>query len=481
MAYFKAHRRPPGPSKMQPVEHTATHSKCIVIGAGHAGLSVARGLRARGVEPILLEKNEAIGDAWRHRYERLHLHHVTGAMHLPGVKYPDHVPRYLSRLDLADYLGAYAALHSLDVRLGHRVQSLKASDDGWQLDVLTPGSEVPVQFSAEQIVLAAGATGITPNIPNIPGSEHWGGEILHSKEYFNAEPFVGKKVLVVGSGNSAIEILCDLHDNGAHPSVLMRGPNSWVTREGFANYHRLLSIGGPILKYVPFSWLLAPLVMRALDFYLMFDVKRRYGDLAALDIETESTPPLLRMAKTRGAKAPSYIDGTWGDVGVSIVDLVREGQVPIHKAEIDRLESDLEADLEGEGKTVVFVDGSSAEFDVIVLCTGFEPVLSHYATFVDPSILKSIQQNGFEPWTEVAGHSGLWPALGGIVTSRYALQTLAARIVAKLKGESAPARVLNPIVSFALGGPDPGLIQIPRRTIAINLLAIAALVYAALS
>lgn len=472
MAIFNAANRPSGPSRMQPVKHTATHSKCIVIGAGHAGLSVARGLKAKGLEPMLLDQNSAVGDSWRQRYERLHLHHVTGAMHLPGVKYPDHVPLYLSRLDLADYLDAYAALHSLDVRLNHSVQTLKASDENWQLEVLTDTGE-SVRFTADQVVLAAGATGITPIVPSIAGSESWAGEILHSKNYFNAEPFADKRVLVVGSGNSAIEILCDLHDNGAHPSVLVRGPNSWVTRKGFAYYHHLLAIGGPILTYVPFAWLLAPLVMRALDFYLMFDVKRRYGDLAELGIETDSTPPLLRMAKTRGTKAPSYVDGTWGDVGVAIFDLVRDGRVPLHKAEIDRL-------AEGT-KTVVFTDGSEAEFDVILLCTGFEPVFSHYATFVDPSIVESIEQNGFEPWTEVKGHRGLWAAVGGIATSRYALQTLAARIAAKIQGKPAPSRVLNPLVSFLLGGPDPGLIQVPWRTIAINLLAIGVLIYSALS
>jgi len=66
---------------MQPVAGSANQADCIVIGAGHAGLSVARGLKAKGVEPILLEKHHAIGDAWRTRYERLHLHHVTQAMH----------------------------------------------------------------------------------------------------------------------------------------------------------------------------------------------------------------------------------------------------------------------------------------------------------------------------------------------------------------------------------------------------------------
>jgi len=471
--HIKVDKRPPGPSKMQPSEYTATQSSCIVIGAGQAGLSVARGLKACGVEPILIEQNQAIGDTWRRRYERLHLHHLTGAMHLPGAKYPNHVPRYLSRLDLAEYLEAYAMLHSFDIRLGHRVQRLEFSDGRWELRVLTPDSDEPVLFHADHVVLAAGATGVTPIVPNIAGADEWGGKILHSKDYFNADPFAGKKVLVVGSGNSAIEILCDLYDNGAEPSILVRGSNSWVTREGFASYHQLLAVGGPILKYVPFSWLLAPLIMRILDFYLMFDVKRRYGDLQALGLETDKTPPLLRMAKTRGAKAPSYIDGTWGDVGVSIVDLVRDGLVPLHTTEIDRVGLD--------DQRVVFADGSSADFDVIALCTGYEPILSHYATFADSSVMESIQRRGFEPWTEVAGHSGLWPALGGIVTSRYAMQILAARIAARIQGKPAPARILNPIVSFLLGGPDPGLIQVPRRTIVINLLALGALVYFALT
>ncbi len=469
MTVLKRQQRPSGPSRMESVERNGTHAECLIIGAGHVGLSEARGLKGHGVEPILIEQHATIGDAWRHRYERLHLHHIADAMHLPGVKYPKHVPRYPSRLDFANYMQAYAALHTLDVRLQHRVLSLRAVGSGWELDVQTPDATDPVRFTANQVVLAAGATGITPRIPNIEGSEQWAGEILHSQAYRNAEPFVGKRVLVVGTGNSAIEILCDLHDHGAQSSILMRSGNSWVTREGFANYHRLLAIGGPVLKYVPFSWLVAPLVMRALDRYLMFDVKRRYGDLAELGMATDPTPPMLRMAKTRGAKAPSYIDGTWGDVGVSIVELIRDGHVPVHKAEIQRVEP---------GKnTVVFADGTEAEFDTIVLCTGFEPVLSHYATFVDAQIMSSIKQHGLQPNSEFPAQRGLWAALGGVATSRYGLQILAARIAAKVKGAPAPARVLNPIVSFALAGTDAGLIQVPKRTVLMNLLALAALGY----
>ena len=60
--------RPEGPSKMTSVERASTHTACLIIGAGHVGISVARGLRREGIDPVLLEQNAAIGDAWRHRW-----------------------------------------------------------------------------------------------------------------------------------------------------------------------------------------------------------------------------------------------------------------------------------------------------------------------------------------------------------------------------------------------------------------------------
>ncbi len=77
--------------------------------------SVGRGLRALGIGSNIIEQNSRIGDSWCYRFERLHLHHITDAMHLAGIKYPEHVPRYLSRLDLADYLEGYAGLAELNI------------------------------------------------------------------------------------------------------------------------------------------------------------------------------------------------------------------------------------------------------------------------------------------------------------------------------------------------------------------------------
>ena len=460
--------RPHGPSRMRADDRTTTEVPVLIIGAGHCGLSVAMGLKALGIDTIVLEEHAAIGDQWRERYERLHLHHITDAMHLPGVPYPSHVPRYPSRLDLADYLAGYARIHDLDVRLEHRVTHLERSDDGrWRVTVEAAGRALV--FTAPNVVVAAGSTGVTPIEPTLPGRDDWAGEVRHSVQYTNATPYVGQRVLIVGSGNSAVEIGCDLFDNGAFPAMLIRSPNSWITRESFAIYHRLLLIGGKIMTYVPFVWLLAPLVLMTLDRYLKHDVARRYGDLREKGVIPHPTPPMQRMAETRARKPPVYIDGTWGDVGSSIFDLIKTGEVAVHTAEIDHLRPGT--------NTVVFKDGTNADFDVILLCTGFAPIAAHYATFIDRSVMADLARPGvFVPGAAMPDLPGLWLSLGGLSSTRYAQQVLARRIAARVTGREAPKRILSGAAAFAFAGIDPGSFQVRRRTIVINVLAVLALI-----
>jgi putative flavoprotein involved in K+ transport len=461
--------RPVGPSRMKVVEKLATHAECLIIGGGHNGLSVAAELKKNGVEPIILEQNAAVGEQWKNRYERLHLHHITDAMHLPGLSYPDHVPRYLSRLDLADYLQAYAQVNNLDVRTRHRVTRLNKRDSGgWEAQVQREGDAGPITFTADEVVLAAGVSGITARKPDLKGADDWAGEVLHSQQYQNADGYEGKRVLIVGSGNSGVELCCDLYDHGAIPSMLIRSPNCWLTRETFAFYHRLVEVGGPILKYLPFSWVFAPAVIFGFDWYLQWDVKRRYGDLSSKGIHHHRATPMYRLVKTAGEHAPTYVDGTWGEVGVSIFDLIREDKVPTFTAEISHLEPD--------SKTVVFTDGQRADFDVVLLCTGFEPISSHYATFVDPSVLKVMGEPGvFRLREEMPGLPGLWAVLGGFAGSRYGQVIMAKRIAAKVQKHKPPARILSGWTAYALSGPDPALLQVCKRTIVINVVAALAL------
>ncbi len=431
-------------------------------------MSVAAALKERGIDTIILEKNAAIGDQWRERYERLHLHHITDAMHLPGVRYPKHVPRYPSRLDLADYLAGYAQIHDLDVRRNHRVERLGVDEGGMWRAVVDDGAGERV-FTACHVVIAAGSTGVTPFIPAIEGRDEWDGEVRHSVEYTNADGFDDERVLIVGSGNSAVEIACDLYDHGAKPAMLIRSPNSWITREAFAIYHRLLLIGGKILTYVPFAWLFAPLVLLILDRYLKHEVRQRYGDLRSKGVIPHATPPMRRMAETAARKPPVYIDGTWGDVGTSVFDLIREGEVVVYTSEIDRLVP--------ASNTVVFQDGSRTDFDFVLLCTGFEPIAKHYATFIDRPVLAKLGRPGvFKIGDEIDGIPGLWLSLGGLSSTRFSQQVLAERIAAKIQDRPAPRRILSGATAFFFAGIDPGAFQIKKRAIVINAIATIALV-----
>ena len=310
---------------------------------------------------------------------------------------------------------------------------------------------------------------MTPLRPELKGQDHWRGRILHSVDFDSGADYREQRVLVVGAGNSAIEVLCDLHDNGAEPSLLMRSPGSWVTRQGFAHYHRLLAVGRWLLTYVPGAWLLAPVVLRLLDHYLKYDVRRRYPDLAALGVDTHPATPMLRMAQSRGTRPPTYIDGTWGKVGVTLAELLRAGKVALYRGEIEQLQTD--------SRSVAFTDGRVGDFDTIILCTGFAPPTEHWQTFLDPQVSQALAREMPQAWTEHAQFPGLWVALGGVATSRFALQILASRLAARILGHRPPGRVLNPVVSFLLSGIDPGLIQIPRRTLVINTLAACALTY----
>lgn len=472
-AALKREKRHSGPSRTRIEQPTGTTAQCLIIGAGHCGLSVAASLRRHGINPIILEKHAHVGDQWRERYERLHLHHITDAMHLSDVEFPPQYPRYLSRLDFADYLESYSLLQNLDVRCGHAVTRLGKNAQGrWEVTVQRAGESGPVQFTADHVVIAAGTTGVTPRVPELPGREAWRGKVLHSHDYSLPDEFEGKRVLVVGAGNSGIEILCDLYDHGAITSMLVRAPNSWVTREAYALYHRSLLVAQKIFKYVPFSWLAAPFLIFALDAWFKYDIRRRYGDLSGKGIQELKATPMLAAFLSRGTRPPTYVDGTWGDVGVSIFELIRDDEVKVYTSEI--------AELVPDTNTVVFKDGSSADFDAVLLCTGFEPILAYYKTFLDEDTYALLSRDDvFNILSPMKQLPGLWVALGSILSSRFGQAALGDRIAAAIKHRPASRLILHPVPSFLFAGLEPMMIRVPAVTIAINLAALALILFAA--
>ncbi|MFG1697151.1 flavin-containing monooxygenase [Nonomuraea sp. NPDC049309] len=173
----------------------------IVIGAGQAGLAAGRALRIAGQDVVLLETHSRIGESWRCRWDSLRLFTPARLSSLPGMPLPGG-DGYPSKDEVADYLEAYAGRFDLPVRLGTTVTELRLAPDGKFEATTNHGT-----LTADGVVVATGPFQ-QPHIPALPLSD----EIisLHSADYRNPRQLPDGPVLVVGGGNSGVQIAAEL-------------------------------------------------------------------------------------------------------------------------------------------------------------------------------------------------------------------------------------------------------------------------------
>jgi cation diffusion facilitator CzcD-associated flavoprotein CzcO len=198
----------------------------IVAGGGPAGLAVAALLRSRGFETLVLERTAAVGASWRTRYAGLRPNTQRSISALPGYRIPRCYGRYPRREDFVAYLETYAAQHRLAVRFGIALERIdRAEDEGlWQLDT-SNGS-----LLARYVIVATGYDA-APRLPAWAVSDGFAGELIHASEYRSAVTYRGHEVLVVGAGNTGIDIAGFLIEAGASVSLAMRSPPNLFPRE----------------------------------------------------------------------------------------------------------------------------------------------------------------------------------------------------------------------------------------------------------
>jgi len=201
-----------------------TSTDVVVVGSGPAGLAVSACLRRAGIDFVLLEKEAVLAPSWRRHYKRLHLHTDRSHSGLPYLPMPRSYPRYPARLQVVEYLEAYAKAFSLAPRFGEEVVEARQQPGGWQVKTQAG------RYRARALVLATGYNA-TPVRPHWPGMDDYQGVLLHSSEYTSGERFHGQDVLVVGFGNSGGEIAIDLFEQGARPSIVVRGTVNLLPRE----------------------------------------------------------------------------------------------------------------------------------------------------------------------------------------------------------------------------------------------------------
>ena len=320
---------------------TDASPRTLIVGAGPAGLATAACLGRRDQPYEIIEREDAVGARWRGHYERLHLHTVSWLSHLPYRKFPPTCGTYPSRRQVVAYLDDYAESFGINPRFNTEVLAAHKSGQHWA--VQTNGG----QQTVTNLIVASGYNAI-PHVPSFPAQEQFGGVIVHSRDYVSGRPFRGQRVLVVGSGNSGAEIVLDLFECGASPSICIRGPIHVAPRDVLGVPAQTLAMNAAKLP-------------------------RRLVDLTGLALSRAAYPDLEELGIRRPTKGPVSMlveDGRVPLVDIGTIELIRQGVVSV-----------LPAIREFDDTGITFVNGHRHEFDAVVLATGYTSGLRKWLRF----------------------------------------------------------------------------------------------------
>ncbi|KAB2002393.1 hypothetical protein ES319_D11G063800v1 [Gossypium barbadense] len=315
----------------------------LIVGAGPSGLATSACLSVHSIPHIILEKEDIYASLWKKRaYDRLKLHLAKEFCSLPFKPHSPDSPTYIPKDMFVDYLDDYVKTFNIQPKYQRHVESASydEADGKWRIEaknVLTGGVEV---YVAEFLVVASGENS-GKYIPELPGLDSFSGETLHSSEYKSGAKYENKEVLVVGCGNSGMEIAYDLSNYGVQTAIVIRNPVHVVSKE-------IVRVGMIFSKYLPIF---------IVDIMTVLMSKILYGDLSKYGIR-------------RPTKGPFYLKATAGRAPVIDVGTVAK----IKSKEIKVVPAISSID----GKKVLFEDGAEREFDVIVFATGYRSVANNW-------------------------------------------------------------------------------------------------------
>jgi putative flavoprotein involved in K+ transport len=226
----------------------ASETEVIVIGAGQCGLAATRAVQAHGIRPVILEVGPEPAGSWPRYYDSLTLFSPAGYSGVPGLDFPGDPDRYPHRDEVAAYLRRYAAELGADIRTGTPVTAVQADDQVGFLVHTATGQT----WRAAGVVAATGSFG-RPYQPVLPGQDRFTGRLLHVAGYRSPHRHAGERVVVVGAGNSAVQVGYELAQV-ATVTLATRRPVTFVPqrRDGRDLHHWLQVTGFDLL---PPEWL----------------------------------------------------------------------------------------------------------------------------------------------------------------------------------------------------------------------------------
>ncbi|KAL3633463.1 Indole-3-pyruvate monooxygenase YUCCA6 [Castilleja foliolosa] len=332
-------------------KNATTSKRCVwvpcplIIGAGPSGLAVAACLKSKGIPSLILERESCIASLWQLKtYDRLRLHLPKQFCELPLMSFPPDYPNYPSKRQFVEYLEAYAKRFEIKPVFNRRVVAAEFNGGFWR--VRTAGAaeeeEGEVEYLCRWMVVATGenAEEVVPEIEGM-GDFGGGGEVVvHSSGYRSGEGYNGKRVCVVGCGNSGMEVCLDLCNHNASPELVVRDAVHILPREMLGKSTFGLSI--MLLKWFP---------IRLVDRFLLTVARLILGDTSRYGLDRPEMGP-MELKRVTG-KTPVLDVGTFAKI--------KSGDIKIRPA-IRRVMR----------KSIEFEDGTTQNFDAIILATGYK-------------------------------------------------------------------------------------------------------------
>ncbi|MCW2784597.1 MAG: hypothetical protein JWP74_1114 [Marmoricola sp.] len=322
-------------------------SRVCIIGAGSSGIAAAQVLQARGVEFDCFEAGSQVGGNWRYEndnemssaYASLHINTSRQLMEYASYPMPESLPDYPSHWQIAAYFDAFVDHFGFRDRIAFRTEVVKVEPvaaGGYDVTVRPVGDEDPAEIRHYGHVVVANGHHWKPRWPEpaYPGSEGFGGEQVHAHHYRTPDSLTGKRVLVLGIGNSACDIAVESSRVAACTDLAMRRGAHIVPKYMFG---------------MPTDHLTDSVVARA-----------------PLAVQQALVSVMLRLTQGRmtdyGLPQPDHsILHAHPTISQDLLNRLGHGDLTV-RANIASF----------DGSTVHFVDGTSGEYDVVVYCTGYQ-------------------------------------------------------------------------------------------------------------
>ncbi|SLN41605.1 putative oxidoreductase CzcO [Roseivivax jejudonensis] len=432
-----------------------TQPYTVIVGGGQGGIALGARLRQLGVPTIVLDKHDRPGDQWRSRYKSLCLHDPIWYDHLPYLKFPDNWPVFTPKDKIGDWLEMYTKVMEINYWTRSEVEraSFDAASGTWTVEVNRDGERITL--NPTQLVLATGMSG-KANMPEFPGMDSFKGTIQHSSEHEGPDAWTGKKVVVVGSNNSAHDICAALWEAEADVTMVQRSSTHIVRSDSLmeiglgALYSEEAVANGITTEKADMIFASLPYrIMHEFQIPLYDQMRERdaafYEGLekAGFDLDWGDDGSGLFMKYLRRGS------GYYIDVGAS--QLIIDGEVKLAKGQVDHFEEN----------AVVLSDGTRLEADLVVLATGYGSMNGWAADLIsqevadtvgkvwglgsdttkDPGPWEGEQRNMWKPTQQ----PNLWFHGGNLHQSRHYSLYLALQLKARMEGLETPVYGLQEV------------------------------------